>query len=320
MTPNNRLGTLSAMTLRTMVTDRDLEILRLLRAHRFLTTRQIQRLSFWGHATASAAIRSCVRVLTRLEGRALIFKLNRQIGGIHAGSGSYVWGLDDAGDRLMRADASVSNGKRQRTFDPSQMFLAHTLAIAEARVMLEEAARENLIELIEVTTEPKNWRTFPGKSLTVQILKPDLHAITATGEFEDHWFIEIDNGTESLPTVLNKCVVYQQYYETGREQSAAGVFPKVVWVMSDSRRRTRLTEAIDADRRLAERLFCAIGPDHFVDLVAGKVTPVSGRVKTIPQHQTSGLLGATELSSGGHLESEPLATPILASKGREVTP
>jgi hypothetical protein len=320
MTPKNRLGTLSVATLRSIVTDRDMEILRLIRVHRFLTTRQIQRLSFWGHATASAAIRSCVRVLTRLESRALIFKLNRQIGGIHAGSGSYVWGLDDAGDRLMRADAGIASTKRQRAIDPSQMFLTHTLAIAEARVILEEAARDDLIELLAVTTEPSNWRTFQGRSSVVHMLKPDLHAITATGEFEDHWFIEIDNGTESLPTVLNKCVVYQRYFETGREQAATGVFPKVVWVMADARRRTRIADAVEVDRRLEARLFCAVAPDQFVDLVRGKVTPVSARVKTIPQHQTSGLDGATELSSGGQLESEPLAAPKLASNGREVTP
>jgi hypothetical protein len=319
MTPNNRLGTLSVVTLRTMVTDRDMEILRLIREHRFLTTKQLQRLLFWDHATTSAAIRACIRVLTRLQLRALIFKLNRQIGGIHAGSGSYIWGIDDAGDRLLRADHPARHAKRQRTFDPSPLFLTHTLAVAETRVMLEEAAHSERLELIAVTTEPSNWRTFAGHVSATQMLKPDLHAVTAVGEYEDHWFIEIDNGTESLPTVIGKCEIYQRYFESGREQATSGIFPKVVWLMVDARRRERLMAAITADRRLDERLFSAVAPKDFIDLVCGGPTPDTARVKTIPQHQTSGLLRATELSSGGQSEGGAPATPNLVARGREAT-
>jgi hypothetical protein len=299
MTPNNRLGTLSIATLRSMVSVRDMEVLRLIREHRFLTTKQIQRLLFWDHASPGAAIRATIRVVSRLELRTLIFKLSRQIGGVHAGSGSYIWGIDDAGDRLLRAENGTRDSKRQRTFDPSPLFLAHTLAVAETRVMLEEAAHREELELITVTTEPTNWRTFAGRGGTTQILKPDLHAVTAIGEFEDHWFIEIDNGTESLPTVINKCQIYQRYYASGREQQASGVFPKVIWLMVDARRRDRLMAAIEAEKRLDERLFIAVAPDEFVAFVTGTATPAGRGVKTIPQHQTSGLVRATELSSGG---------------------
>ncbi|WP_349902148.1 replication-relaxation family protein [Parafrigoribacterium humi] len=319
MTPNNRLGTYSIAMLQSMVTPRDMEILRLIREHRFLTTKQIQRLLFWDHASPGAAIRACIRVMTRLELRALIFKLSRQIGGIHAGSGSYIWGIDDAGDRLLRAEKTTKNTKRQRTFDPSALFLAHTLAVAETRVMLEEAAHRSDLELVTVTTEPTNWRTFVGRGGTAQILKPDLHAVTAVGEYEDHWFIEIDNGTESLPTVIGKCKIYQRYFESGREQTDAGVFPKVVWLMVEARRREHLMAAIKADKLLDERLFCAVAPGKFIDLVSGRSTPDTAGVKTIPQHQTSGLLRATELSSGGQSEGGAHAAPNLATRGREAT-
>jgi hypothetical protein len=319
MTPNNRLGTYSIATLKSMVTPRDMEILRLIREHRFLTTKQIQRLLFWDHASPGAAIRACIRVMTRLELRALIFKLSRQIGGIHAGSGSYIWGIDDAGDRLLRAENTTNDTKRQRTFDPSPLFLAHTLAVGETRVMLEEAAHRDELELVAVTTEPTNWRAFVGRGGTTQTLKPDLHAITALGNFEDHWFIEIDNGTESLPTVLNKCQTYQRYFESGREQQASGVFPKVVWLMVDARRRSSLLSAIASDTRLDERLFSAVAPDDFIELPTGNATPDNPRVKTIPQHQKSGLFGATELSSGCQSEGGASSGPILATRGREAT-
>jgi hypothetical protein len=319
MTPNNRLGTMSIATLQSMVTPRDMDVLRLIREHRFLTTKQIQRLLFWDHASPGAAIRACIRVLTRLELRALIVKLSRQIGGVHAGSGSYIWGIDDAGDRLLRADSGAKDAKRQRTFEPSPLFLAHTLAVAETRVMLEEAAQQEELELVAVTTEPNNWRDFAGRAGTTQILKPDLHAITALGDFEDHWFIEIDNGTESLPTVLGKCHTYQRYFESGREQHVSGVFPKVVWLMVDARRRSKLLSAIESDKRLDERLLDAVSPDDFIGLVTGNVTPDAPRVKTIPQHQTSGLIRAKELSSGGQPEGGASATPNLATRRREAT-
>jgi hypothetical protein len=317
MTPNNRLGTHSIATLQSMVMPRDMEILRLIREHRFLTTKQIQRLLFWNHASPGAAIRACIRVMTRLEMRALIFKLSRQVGGVHAGSGSYIWGIDDAGDRLLRAESTTKDSKRQRTFDPSPLFLAHTLAVAETRVLLAETAHNGELELVEVTTEPANWRTFVGRGGTTQILKPDLHSITAIDAFEDHWFIEIDNGTESLPTVLNKCQTYQRYFESGREQQASGVFPKVVWLMVDARRRSNLLAAIESDGRLDRRLFCAAAPDGFIRLTTGSTTPDVLRVKTIPQHQTSGLVRATELSSGGQSEEETNTAPNMATKERE---
>ena len=319
MTPNNRLGTMNITTLQSMVTPRDMDILRLIREHRFLTTKQIQRLLFSDHASPGAAIRACVRVLTRLELRALIVKLSRQIGGVHAGSGSYIWGIDDAGDRLLRADSGAKDAKRQRTFDPSPLFLAHTLAVAETHVMLEEAAHREELELVAVTTEPSTWRAFAGRAGTTQTLKPDLHAVTALGDFEDHWFIEIDNGTESLPTVLVKCQTYQRYFESGREQHISGVFPKVVWLMVDARRRSKLLAAIKSDKRLDERLFSAVAPDDFIPLVTGSATPDVRRVKTISQHQTSGLVRATELSSGGQSEGIASATSNLATRGREAT-
>jgi hypothetical protein len=317
MTPSNRLGTYSIATLQSMVTPRDMEILRLIREHRFLTTKQIQRLLFWDHASPGAAIRACIRVMSRLELRALIFKLSRQIGGIHAGSGSYIWGIDDAGDRLLRAENTTKDAKRQRTFEPSPLFLAHTLAIAETRVMLEEAAHQGELELVAVRTEPINWRTFVGRGGLAQTLKPDLHAVTALGEFEDHWFIEIDNGTESLPTVLNKCQTYQRYFESGREQQASGIFPRVVWLMVDARRRSNLLAAIESDKRLDERLFLAVGPDEFIPFVTDAAAPDAPRVKTIPQHQKSGLLRATELSSGRQSEGAASTAPSLATRGRE---
>jgi hypothetical protein len=265
MRPNNRLGTLSTPDLAALLLPRDIEILTLIRQHRFLTTRHIQRLVFWQHATVSAGTRACVRVLTRLRERKVIYRLERQVGGVRAGSAAYVWGIDDAGDRLLRSLDLSPSPKRSRPLEPSPLFLQHTLTISEVRTRLEETAREDHFELLSIQTEPTNWRTFDSPH-GPEILKPDLHVITANASFEDHWFIEVDLGTESLPTLIHKCQTYQAHWATGTEQTQVGVYPRVVWLIENTRRQQRLLSAIAKDARLDSDLFIACDTTHFINL------------------------------------------------------
>lgn len=271
MSPNNRLGTLSVETLSSLVNARDVYILGLVRDHRFITTRQIQRLVFWQHATVEAGTRASVRVLARLFGHRLIYRLERHIGGTRAGSAAYVWRLDDAGDRLMRAHSGEANGKRIRELSPSRMFLAHTLAIAEVRVLLEEGARRADFDLLAVTTEPHTWRSFPA-GYSSEILKPDLHTITASGAYEDHWFIELDRGTESLPTLIRKCLVYQAHWASGQEQAQLGVYPRVAWLIEDNHRRALLQTAIEAEGQLDPNLFIIDSVQGFIARCSAETT------------------------------------------------
>jgi hypothetical protein len=272
MNPNNRLGTKSVGTLRGMVNDRDLQILHHVREHKFLTTKQIQRLLFWDHETVGAGTRACTRVLSRLQDRRLLYRLQRQIGGVRAGSASYVWGIDDSGDRLLRAESGKAVTKRFRTFEPMPRFLNHTLAIAEVRTRLEEAAHARQLELLALNTEPDNWRTFVGNRGAPQILKPDLHAVTAKDDFEEHWFLEVDLGTESLVALQGKCHVYQEHYNSGREQAATGIYPVVTWLIADLKRRRALEALIRKDNRLDPQLFEVHHHDAFIDRATGQPT------------------------------------------------
>jgi Replication-relaxation len=273
MRPNNKQGTMGVRKLRTLLTKRDHEILRSIEDHRFLTSKQIYQLHFWNHASYVSAIRACNRVLTRLRQHKLIYRLERQIGGAAAGSSSYVWGIDAAGDRLLRAQPGREDAKRKRSFEPTTMFLAHTLAIADTHVMLEEAARGGELELIAIETEPTNWRSFVGHGGVSQILKPDLYAVTATGDYEDSWFIEVDRGTEATPTLISKCLIYQRYWATGKRQAEYGVFPLVIWLMEDGTRRARVEAAIQSDTRLDPKLFRVIDPTAFRALVISPAEP-----------------------------------------------
>lgn len=119
-------------------------------------------------------------------------------------------------------------------------------------------------EVLRIETEPACWRTFTGREGAPETLKPDLFAITASGEFEDLAFIEIDRGTESLAVLLQKCRVYQRYFNSGREQAESGLFPKVIWLIADQDRRERLRLVLEDDGALMPDLFQVCSPSKYL--------------------------------------------------------
>jgi hypothetical protein len=272
---NNKLGTLGVRRLEALLSPRDRAVLQSISDHRFLTTRHIYELHFWDHASYASGIRACTRVLARLGDHKLVQKLERPVGGFGGGSGSTIWALDDAGLRVVKA-VEDPDGKRRKPFNPSVLFLLHTLAVADARVTLERTARSTSLELLEVVTEPHNWRPFVATGGGLMTLKPDLFAATASGEFEDHWFLEIDRGTESLSTLIRKCLTYQRYHDAGIAQDAHGVFPLVVWLIPTPQRRARLEQEIASDRRLSPELFRIIDPDQLTQLILNPLIPKGG--------------------------------------------
>lgn len=244
---------------------RDRAILGSVRVHRFLTTSQIERFHFAGHVNPDAAARICRRVLKRLHDLRVLEHLDRRVGGVRAGSASYVWRVGLIGDRLLRLEpADQPRGRRK---EPSLRHLEHCLAIADTHLALRDLAATGRIELVEVHTEPRCWRTAP--SFGSNILKPDLFAVTASGDYEDHWFIEVDRATESLPTLLKKCAQYEDYRRTGAEQHARGVFPLVVWIVPDQTRADRLGGGLAASRSLDQNLYRICTPTSFPDVIAG---------------------------------------------------
>lgn len=270
---DDRLGARAIEELRERLSHRDLAILRSVNDHRFLTTKQIARLHFSDHATALAGIRACVRVLGRLRGHRLLARLDRQVGGVRAGSASFVWCLDVVGERLTRRTKDEREIRR-RFFEPSTVFLAHTLAVAETRLILQEAASVDGFEVVTVTTEPMNWRTYLGPAGGVETLKPDLYVVTRTAQWDEFWFIEVDRGTESIPVLLRKCRQYDRYRRTGQEQARHGVFPRVLWVLPSSRRRAQLEAVLGQSADLAPQLFQVASPEMLVSHVAPQASKV----------------------------------------------
>ena len=258
-----RINRQDLQRLGTQLSERDWAIIRFLHQHRYAMTGQLRRMVFRQHASQAAGTRACVRVLDRLLTRRLVTRLERRVGGVRHGSASFVWCLDVVGDRLTRP----TNASRRRVQEPSFAFLTHTLAVTDIHVQLAEAASTGAFHLTAVQVETEAWRPYVASGGAQHILKPDLMVTVSSDTYDDHWYVEVDLGTESLPVLLRKCTAYEDYRRTGRPQAEHGVFPRVLWILSTPGRVARLSAAITADPRLPDRLFTCITTDDLIPTI-----------------------------------------------------
>jgi len=265
MTPSN------VDALRDWLTDRDYALLKDVEKYRLLTSRQIQRLHFdQAHPTAVASARACNRTLARLRGLHVIRALQRRIGGVRAGSAGSVWYIGYAGERVLQAlDPAGPERGRRNYREPSRHFAEHTLAISELAVQTIEAGRRGDIEVLELQTEPSSWQQSLSRHGTMQMLKPDLRLVTASGDYEHHWFIEADMDSEHLPVILRQCAAYEAFRATGRYQAAHGLFPAVLWVAPAPGRAAAIRAAVAASSP-GGGLFRACTAAEYLAVVTGR--------------------------------------------------
>lgn len=249
-------------------------ILRAIRKYKYMTTDQIRRLHFTA-GTDRAALRRTNRTLAKLRDLGLLLPLPRRIGGVRSGSGAYIWALSAAGAKLLVMADGNEQTSRKRHHEPSHAFLTHTIAITETAIRLHEWDNAGKMSLLTLETEPENWRKYMGLGGAVKYMKPDLFAVTASGEYEDYYYLELDMATESPAVVLRKCEQYIAYRNTGGAQREHGIYPFVVWLVPDEKRKHSLQRHISD--KLAEHasIFIAITMDElesvFVDGAEGYV-------------------------------------------------
>jgi len=246
------------------LSDRDRAILEALQDSRFMTSKQISRQHFeLDHANPTAAQRAANRAMHKLRGHGLATTIYRRVGGVKGGSSGHVWALTPTGHRFLGLDSNAQ--PRKRNFEPSPRFVEHTLAVSELKVRLYS------MDGIAVTTiqlEPHCWRSYNGRHGVRQQLKPDIYAVTSDGKYEDSWFFEIDLNTEAPSRVLSKCEQYQEYYRSDAEQAKCGVFPRVVWIVPNAKRKTTLQNHIAGSSAMTVRqLFVFVLPDELEALI-----------------------------------------------------
>lgn len=261
---NSGVGRAQLAALRAELSGRDIAILRSLALHRYLSTVQLERWHFVGHATPLSAARRSRAVLARLRGVGLVETLDRRIGGIRQGSSSYLWYLTAAGHRLLNPEQHHT-----RPYEPSTRFLQHRLGVAETHLRLIEADRKKIIELSDVSTEPDCWREYLSPLGGRQTIKPDLFAVVSTpaADYESLWFIEWDEGTESLPVIERKAAAYEDYRKSGTEQQRSGVFPRVLWIAPAKTRRDRILQALGRTATITHQLHRVIVPADLLSAI-----------------------------------------------------
>lgn len=245
--------------------ERDREMLGVVQQYRYLMTGQIQRLVFTDAANPSAGLRAASRSLKKLSGFGLVNSLSRRIGGIRAGSGSFIWYITHAGERLLRLHDNRAFPMR-RHYEPSPYFLAHTLAVAETAIKLIETCRDYEPQVTALQLEPECWRAYSNAGVSCS-LKPDLYAATTTEEYEDRYFIEVDLDTESPAKIIEKCQKYHAYYRSGLEQEESGMFPLTVWIVPSIARKEKLIRHMKEAFDKQAKLFAVITGDELEHLI-----------------------------------------------------
>ncbi len=272
-----------ALTLRQLqiieyqLTDRDREILKLLRDTKSMFTYQIRRVCFSDSVNEKAAARAANRNLRKLKDLGLIDALvDRRIGGVRAGSSSYIWYLTEQGNKLLDMDKESSDEKkpkRNRFYEPADSTLGHRMAIVECFVQLVEITRKRKsFKLKEVFFEPSNWQYFTYKDKP-EILKPDLTISLSHHGYEYRFFIEMDLGTESIDTVISKCIRYHKYMKSGVEQDKHGVFPYVLWIVKDEKRQNKLETAIKTHLKKHPNIFIVIPAVELESIITARDIP-----------------------------------------------
>jgi hypothetical protein len=260
-----RLSPRQLQAIATCLTDRDRQALTTVGRFGVMSGAQLQAL-LWAEVSPSARGRVSRRGLARLVRLDVLQPLSRRVGGERSGSASTTFAVGRAGQYLL------GSGRRVRAaYTPGARYLAHRLAVAQLYIGLVTAARHGSVELEIFEPEPESWRPYMVGFGARQMLKPDAFLKLATTEYELSWFVEVDLATEALTTVKAKAVRYHEYFRTGTEQAARGVFPRVLWIVPYARRAEAVQETLTQLPAEAHRLFAVATTAEALALLTSEV-------------------------------------------------
>lgn len=220
------------------LTERDHACLGTLARVRVATTDQLYRLHFPG-----ASRQAGYRCLWRLSRLGLVRRLERRIGGVLPGSSPAVYALDVKGQHLLEATGPGGGKRRQRPWTPSTPYLRHAVLVSECYVLTVEATRQHdSLRLVDFQAEPNCWRKLTAAAK--DYVKPDAYLVVQSGDYEDSYFLEVDLATESGAALSRKLTAYIDYYRSGQEQAAHGVFPRILFLVPSDARCQQLRQLI----------------------------------------------------------------------------
>lgn len=248
-TPRRRLRRSDVEWVRERLNDRDLRIVQEINRVRIASGEQLERLCFAGVTAGRSRTATRSRALGRLARWRVLVAVGRRIGGRERGSTAQVYALDTVGQRLLAGDnlAAGEAVRVRRPGPPGVWSRQHLLAVAELYTQLVEQARTTGLELVTFKAEPgAHWPDGRGGRL-----KPDAYAVLGRPGARDHWWLEVDLATESLPTLRAKLQTYLDFQRRG-ERGPGDVTPWVLVATNTERRR-------DAIRGMVRRMPEAAG-------------------------------------------------------------
>lgn len=262
---------------------RDREILNLLQRIRFMRTDQICRLFFQEpEGTERAKLSRTTRCLHRLEKWGVIAHMPRKVRPNRGGTYGLVWYLTETGMRVL--DLGKTSKKRSRPYEPSMTFLEHTLTVAEIYTDTVTLTREkDGMRLLTAEIEGEAARTHvkPATYLSGSIytkIWPDMFlCLEGTYEngnkYRDYWYIEVDLGTERSKAITEKCLRYIEYYRTGQAQAKYNLFPGVLFVVADKKRKEFILSTISKlENKGLQKMFAVVTFEEYPEkLVQGLV-------------------------------------------------
>ena len=255
-----RISRAKAQAIGRGLTDRDRQVLDLFSVVQMATGAQIRRL-VWGES--DSASRSARRQLAKLIDLRVVSRLPRRPGGVRTGREGFVYLLDVVGQQL------TSDRLPRRPRQPNPSFVEHSIAVTECLIILRAMALRGTVELIHFETEPWCWRHYVGPGGAPKVLRPDAFVITASGEWEDRWYLEVDRGTEAPSRIRTKSMNYVSYWQSGKEQAAAEIFPRVLFVVPGGARLNQIVSALSEISADHWKLFQVTTTERFVDAIEG---------------------------------------------------
>lgn len=212
---------------------------------------QLERLHFSNLAGRSRSVMRW-RVLKRLTDARVLIALERRIGTAQRGSAKLCYGLDSAGERLIRLQTNRESldAPVRRPRIPGERFVAHTLAVTELYVTLVERARLGRFILEEFQAEAASyWPNGLGGWI-----KPDAFIRIRRAGVTDYWWYEADLATESLPTIRAKLLAYVDFANRG-QLGLDGIVPRVLVGVPTAKRQAAVQSVTQTLPRPADALF-----------------------------------------------------------------
>jgi hypothetical protein len=261
------------IALATSLPQRERQLIETVARLRLLSHAQLAALLESGDGAASSvsAARSARRILARLTANGVFARLERRVGGVRAGSAGYVYYLGPVGQRLIAYWDGRGLVRGRFRPEPGGRYVRHRLAVSELYVQLHAADREGALDLLAVDAEPDCWRRSVDAFGGSVVLKPDAFVRLGIGAYEERCFVEVDLATESRSVIAAKVRAYLDYFHSGTEQAAHGIFPRVVLLTNSEVRRAALVDVVT--RLPAEHwaLFTVATLDRALDVMSGTV-------------------------------------------------